>query len=271
MRAHKRYLVTPRVALHRLFVWLDSVVIPDSRAFGFIRSDDTFFGVLHSRFHEAWTFRTCSWHGVGNDPTYNSAGVFETFPFPDGLTPNVPANHYADDPRAIAIAKAARRLDELRNAWLNPPDFVRIEQEIAPGYPDRVLPKDTVAAVTLRERTLTNLYNHRPQWLVDAHRDLDVAVAAAYGWAADISEEDALARLLALNLSRTSVSEPMTIHRGVKRHSRSVTPEEARRSPQFKLPIAGGKQVRENAPATLVPIEQTARPKGHSPRKRNSA
>jgi hypothetical protein len=54
----------------------------------------------------------------------------------------------------------------------------------------------------LRERTLTNLYNQRPQWLADAHRDLDAAVAAAYGWAADISEEDALAKLLALNLAR---------------------------------------------------------------------
>jgi hypothetical protein len=49
---------------------------------------------------------------------------------------------------------------------------------------------------------LTNLYNTRPQWLADAHRDLDAAVAAAYGWPADISEEDALAKLLALNLAR---------------------------------------------------------------------
>lgn len=82
IQGHKRYLVTPRVAKHRLFIWLDGIVVPDSRTFGFIRSDDTFFGILHSRFHETWTLRTCSWHGVGNDPTYNSAGVFETFPFP---------------------------------------------------------------------------------------------------------------------------------------------------------------------------------------------
>jgi hypothetical protein len=71
------------------------------------------------------------------------------------------------------------------------------------------LPKDTVAAVALRERTLTNLYNQRPQWLVDAHRDVDAAVAAAYGWPADISEEDALARLLELNLARAAVNGPM--------------------------------------------------------------
>ncbi len=54
----------------------------------------------------------------------------------------------------------------------------------------------------LKKRTLTNLYNARPQWLADAHRDLDAAVAAAYGWPADISEEDALAKLLELNFRR---------------------------------------------------------------------
>lgn len=54
----------------------------------------------------------------------------------------------------------------------------------------------------------TNLYNQRPPWLVDAHRDLDAAVAAAYGWPADISEEDALAKLLELNLARAAAQSP---------------------------------------------------------------
>ncbi len=94
----------------------------------------------------------------------------------------------------------------MRNAWLNPPDLVIVEPEVVAGYPDRILPKDAQAAVTLKSRTLTNLYNQRPQWLADAHRDLDAAVAAAYGWPADISEEDALAKLLELNLARAGVS-----------------------------------------------------------------
>ena len=79
--------------------------------------------------------------------------------------------------------------------------------EVVPGYPDRILPKNEKAAAELKKRTLTNLYNARPQWLSDAHRDLDAAVAAAYGWPADISEDDALARLLELNLSRAA-TEP---------------------------------------------------------------
>jgi acyl-homoserine lactone acylase PvdQ len=123
------------------------------------------------------------------------------------LTPNIPARDYEIHPRAQAIAKAAERLDCVRNAWLNPPDLVKIEPEVVPGYPDRILPKDAHAAVTLKDRTLTNLYNQRPQWLSDAHRDLDEAVAAAYGWPADISEEQALANLLALNLERAATGE----------------------------------------------------------------
>lgn len=204
LKSLKRFLVTPRVAKHRLFVALHASVVPDTRLVVIARDDDTSFGLLLSRFHEAWSLRTCSWHGVGNDPTYNAVSCFETFPFPEGLTPNIPAKDYANDPRAIAIAKAAKRLDDLRNAWLNPPDLIDIVPEVAPGYPDRILPKTEAAAVELKKRTLTNLYNARPQWLGDVHRDLDAAVAAAYGWPADISEEDALAKLLELNLSRAA-------------------------------------------------------------------
>src|SRR5215218_5731215 len=48
----QRFVATPRVAKHRLFVWLDHKSIPDSRVYVFAREDDYFFGVLHSRVHE---------------------------------------------------------------------------------------------------------------------------------------------------------------------------------------------------------------------------
>lgn len=141
--------------------------------------------------------------GYGNDPRYNSTLTFETFPFPEGLTPNIPAADYAADPRAQAIAQAARRLNELRENWLNPPEWVRYEPEVVPGYPDRLVPVDDKAAALLKKRTLTNLYNERPAWLANVHRDLDAAVAAAYGWPADLGDDEILRRLLALNLERT--------------------------------------------------------------------
>jgi type II restriction/modification system DNA methylase subunit YeeA len=194
--------VTPRVAKHRLFVWAHCSVVPDSRLYAIAREDDAAFGILHSRFHEAWSLVTCSWHGVGNDPTYNAHSCFETFPFPEGLTPDTPAAEYADDPRAQEIATVAKRLNILRDNWLNPPDLVLHVPEVVQGYPRRILPKDDAAADVLKQRTLTNLYNERPVWLENAHRDLDEAVAHAYGWRPDMPDDEMLTKLLALNLER---------------------------------------------------------------------
>lgn len=198
----QRYIVTPVVAKHRLFVWVPAQVLPSNLLDAIARDDDTAFGILQSRFHEAWALRLGT--SLEDRPRYTPVTTFETFPFPEGLTPNIPAVQYADDPRAVAIAGAARRLNGLREAWLNPPDLVERVPEVVPGYPDRLLPVNPNAAAILKKRTLTNLYNERPAWLDNAHRDLDAAVAAAYGWPADISEEEALARLLALNLERAA-------------------------------------------------------------------
>ena len=70
-----------------------------------------------------------------------------------------------------------------------------------PGYPKRPVARNEEAAKELKARTLTNLYNARPQWLADAHAILDASVAAAYGWEAGISENDALGSLLRSNLA----------------------------------------------------------------------
>ena len=65
-----------------------------------------------------------------------------------------------------------------------------------------LVPKDGESAGELKKRTLTNLYNAKPTWLVNAHKELDTAVFAAYGWPVGLSDDDLLAKLLALNLSR---------------------------------------------------------------------
>ena len=87
----------------------------------------------------------------------------------------------------------------MRERWLNPPEWVEWMDEPVPGYPKWPAPRDEDAAKALKRRTLTNLYNARPQWLADAHEALDAALATAYGWSADISGDDALPELLALN------------------------------------------------------------------------
>ena len=200
----ERFIVTPTVSKHRLFSWCQASVCPDHQLIVIARDDDATFGILHSRFHELWALRMCTWLGIGNDPRYTPTTTFATFPFPTGLTPDTTAADYARDARAIAIADAAERLNTLRENWLNPPDLVRLEPEVVPGYPDRILPVDDKAAAILKKRTLTNLYNERPAWLDNAHRELDDAVAAAYGWPSGLDDDEILRRLFELNQERAN-------------------------------------------------------------------
>ena len=124
----------------------------------------------------------------------------------------------------------------MRERWLNPPEWTETRTLEFPGsahgpwaryivgplpsagvagsgdpaykigtvrYP-RLEPRDADCAAKLKKRTLTNLYNERPAWLDLAHQKLDAAVAAAYGWPADLSDEQILEKLLALNLERAA-------------------------------------------------------------------
>ena len=208
----ERYIATPRVSKFRLFIWLNKAVLPDTRLVVFARDDDSFFGILHSRFHEVWSLRHGGWHGDGKDggrPQYTPSNGFETFPFPSGLSPDIPSANYNSDPRAKKIASAAALLNKRRENWLNPSNLIEREPEVVAGYPDRILPKDDSAAKTLKKRTLTNLYNERPAWLDHAHRALDEAVAEAYGWGDDwcngnLTDDEILARLFALNQERAA-------------------------------------------------------------------
>ena len=62
-------------------------------------------------------------------------------------------------------AREARRLVELRDRWLNPPEWVECVDDPIPGYPKRPVPRDEATAKALKKSTLTNLYNAWPQWL----------------------------------------------------------------------------------------------------------
>ena len=201
-----RFIVTPRVAKHRLFAWMHAPTLADCQLIVVARDDDVTFGILHSRFHELWALHLGT--ELEDRPRYTPSTTFETFPFPDGLSPDRPTTAYAGDLRADAIAAAARALVEARDRWLNPPELVQRVPEIVPGFPDRMQFLDEKAALTLRSRTLTNLYNQRGTpagaWLDGLHRNLDDAVAAAYGWPAELSEAEALGHLLALNHARSA-------------------------------------------------------------------
>lgn len=212
-----RYIITPRVSKHRLFVWMSQDVVPDSATVAIAREDDYFFGVLHGRPHEIWALRLGTWLGKGNDPRYTPTTTFETYPFPwpPGQEPSE-----EDSPLVAEIAHWARELVQWRQAWLNPP---RDGMYAGVNY-DKMLKK----------RTLTNLYNglvyYREtvranelfiqkefdkvtrkavtraeiQELDDIHRALDEAVLDAYGWPRTLTDEQILEKLLALNLERAA-------------------------------------------------------------------
>ena len=80
LRGLSRYLATPRLARHRLWVWIDEKVLPDSQIVVVARQDDYFFGVLHSRAHEVWSLRMGT--SLEDRPRYTPTTCFETFPSP---------------------------------------------------------------------------------------------------------------------------------------------------------------------------------------------
>ena len=170
----QRFIVTPTIAKHRLFVWMPQPTLPDHQLIVFARDDDFFFGVLNSRLHLVWALRQGT--QLETRPRYTPTTCFETFPFPwPPATPLSKLNR-AETAHHAAISAAAATLNALRSEWQG----------------DR----------SDQQRTLTKLYNARPEWLANAHKALDAAVASAYGWAVDMSDDEILAQILKLNAAR---------------------------------------------------------------------
>ena len=130
-----------------------------------------FFGGLQSRIHEVWArAQGTQLREEESGCRYTPTTSFETFPLPHP-TPE----------QAEAIGAAARELVEQRDRWLKP---------------------ENASPAELKKRTLTNLYNARPTWLDLAHKKLDFVVAVAYGFPADLSDDQILSRLLEMNRER---------------------------------------------------------------------
>lgn len=166
----ERFLVTVEVAKHRFFRWAPAGVLPSGSLVVFARTDDFFLGILESRFHKLWASETHN--PLENRPRYRIGHSFESFPFPDGMAPNRPLDEVMTNPLATAIADQARGLYAAREAALT-------------SGPKRL--------------DMTELYDLRDQggaaWLITAHRQLDAAVAAAYGWPANLADDEVLAAL----------------------------------------------------------------------------
>jgi hypothetical protein len=235
--AHNRsaLLVTPAVSKHRIFALIETTGVPDHALIAFRDSDMFSFGILQSRFHEVWArAQATQVRERESGLRYTPKVCFETFVFPT-----------ATAEREAEIAAAAEELNELRENWLNPPEWTTTRVLEFPGATDgpwsrfvvdpdargigtvryaRLEPRDSDCAKKLAKRTLTNLYNERPAWLANAHAKLNSAVAHAYGFPVDLTDEQILERLLALNQQRVVDEKPAT--KKQPRVSRAKTDEE---------------------------------------------
>jgi len=184
---YNRFIVVPQVAKHRVFSWLTNGLLPSHQLTVLARGDDYFFGVLQSAMHCMWSLELGT--QLEDRPRYTPSTCLETFPFPWS-----PGKEDVRHTAHGAISSAAKELNDLRERWLNPPEWLEpLEGKVDAGDDFADVPAEArplirrlavmaLAAEDLRlkKRTLTNLYNERPQWLKLAHEKLDRAVLAAY-------------------------------------------------------------------------------------------
>ncbi|MDA7423817.1 class I SAM-dependent DNA methyltransferase [Thalassococcus lentus] len=184
MAALDSFFVTPMTAKHRYFTRLEKPLIADQGCISFAFSDANLMAVMSSRAHVVWALAAGARLGVGNDPRYNNSLIFEPFPFPD-LT---------DDQRTRLRAlgeelDAHRKRQQAAHPKLTLTQMYNVLEKLRAG--DTIEGKDR----EIYDQGLIGI-------LKDLHDQIDVAVAKAYGWPADLSDEDILFRLVALNKER---------------------------------------------------------------------
>ncbi|MGI4939701.1 MAG: class I SAM-dependent DNA methyltransferase, partial [Janthinobacterium lividum] len=179
-----RFIVTLFAAKHRLFVLQDASVLPDNMLVCVASDDAWHLGILNSRFHVAWILAT---GGTLEDrPLYSKTACFDPFPFP-AATPA----------QAAEIGALAEELDALRKArlaahpHLTLTGLYNVLAAIRAGQPLTPADRDVLDAGHV-------------EVLRHLHDRLDAAVAAAYGWPADLPAAAIVERVVALNRERVA-------------------------------------------------------------------
>ena len=181
-----RYIATCRTATHRVFVFLDSEVMPDAKIIAIALSDGYHLGVLSSRTHVVWARASGAWLGVGNDSNYNHSECFGKFPFP--------AEAEAQQTRIRGLAEqldAHRKRQQAQHPKLALTDMYNVLEKLRAGEP--LTAKDK----TVHEQGLVSV-------LRQLHDELDAAVCDAYGWPPALNDDEILERLVALNAERAA-------------------------------------------------------------------
>ncbi|MEP7122186.1 MAG: DNA methyltransferase [Byssovorax sp.] len=182
----KRFISTPETAKHRVMIFLDAAVLPDNMLTNFALEDAFFLGVLSSRLHVTWALRAGGRLGVGNDPRYTKTRCFDPFPFPI-CTPakEQKIRTLGEQLDAHRKSRQAAHPDLTITGMYNVLEKLRANAELTDK--DRVI----------HEHGLVSL-------LKKIHDDLDAAVFEAYGWPVDLTDEQILEKLVALNAERAA-------------------------------------------------------------------
>ncbi len=182
----KRFILTPETSKHRVFSFYDLPFTPDHKLYAICSEDAWLFGVLSSEFQRAWASTAGGRMGVGNDLVYNNTQCFLTFPFP-ACTPG-----QQEKIRALGEQlDAHRKRQQALHPELTMTGMYNVLEALREG---RVL---TAKEKKIHEQGLLTI-------LKQLHDDLDAAVADAYGWPANLSTDEILSRLVALNAERAA-------------------------------------------------------------------
>ncbi len=179
-----RYIATVETSKHRFFQFLKESILPDNKLISIALDDAFYLGVLSSRIHVCWVMACGSL--LEDRPVYVKTTCFETFPFPE-----------ASDESKKRIRFLGEQIDAHRKARQ------ALHPELTMTGMYNVLEKlRSGEALTAKEKTI------HEQGLVSVlkqlHDELDAAVAEAYGWPVNLSDEEILERLVALNTARAA-------------------------------------------------------------------
>jgi hypothetical protein len=184
LRGVSRYIVTVETSKHRIFQFLDEAILPDNKLVAVALNGAADLAVLSSRVHVVWSLAAGSWLGVGNDPVYAKSKCFDPFPFPD-----------ATDDQKARLRDLGEQLDAHRkdrqaaHPRLTLTGMYNVLEMVRAGQTPVGRDRETY------DQGLVGI-------LRDLHDRIDREVAAAYGWPADLPDEEILTRLVALNRER---------------------------------------------------------------------
>lgn len=188
-----RFIATPVTAKHRIFSFIPGDVLPDDALIAIASSDAFLLGVLSSRIHEAWFLSACGWLGLGNDPRYLKSQCFDPFPFPDATVV-----------QRVGIASIAEDLDAHRKARLSAHPHLTLT-----GLYNTLAAIRVGKALSAAEKDVHDA--GQVSLLGVLHDRLDAAVAASYGWPANLSDAAVVANVVALNAERVKEEAAGTV------------------------------------------------------------